>query len=232
MGPLSLVSHGHSLCSPHLWDGLLGASTAHLCCTRLRAATSLKGDVSFPALSVLPPIQNHLCSYLVLTEFLLCVETGRIPSPSVAAGLLGSPVCWESSDPLLAFSLVAWFMVGQPLSQWCPPTVGQHQDGSSGSWQGFSRSCPSICSLRPPLCQHSPHPDWGSISPAGGGMYLVVAEGRCSTGAPIAADTLHLPPVFAAARGRGCRWRLQAEPTLQPEQGRLWGALGPVGTRW
>lgn len=55
VGPLSLVSHGRSLCSPHLWDVLLGASTAHLCCTRLRAATSLKGDVSFPALDVLPP---------------------------------------------------------------------------------------------------------------------------------------------------------------------------------
>lgn len=119
----------------------LGAGTAHLCCARLRAATSLKGDVSFPALSVLPPYPKPLCSHSILTEFLLCVETGRIPRPSTAAGLLRvTSLLGNLWGPSL-------YGLGHGGAA---PTAGQHQDGGMGSWRGFSRSCPSICSLTPP----------------------------------------------------------------------------------
>lgn len=70
-----------------------------------------------------------------------------------------------------------------------------------------------------------------TVSPNGGGMCLVVAEGRCSVRAPTAADTLHFPSPSAPARS----WvPVQLEsPNLATVQCRAWAALGspwPQGT--
>lgn len=132
------------LCSPvgrsgsqHSPSELCQAETSHKTQRRCFISCSECASPLSKNTSALTEFSQGFCCVLKLRES---------PVPARLRGSSGSP---QSGGKALGPSSPSVWQPGPWWGQRCPPTAGQHQEGGSGGWQGYSRGCPSICSLHP-----------------------------------------------------------------------------------
>lgn len=180
------------------------------------AATSLKGDVSFPALSVLPPYPKP--PLLSLSSHRVSAVCGNWENPQCQHGSRAPRGHQSAGKALPPFSLVAWHGGAAPTAgdstrmvAWQLAGVFQELPVHLQPHASTLPASPALLSLG--KCQ----PRWGWDVPGH-------SRGKMLHRSPSAADTLHFSPLFASS-GDTAVWAGAALGSPRPR-----GDTLPTGT--